>query len=52
MSQPVPPAADQESTDPREAGKFSLSEDWAATILGLALLARALTGIIPAGLIP
>ncbi|HHW83179.1 MAG TPA: hypothetical protein GX743_05095 [Actinomycetales bacterium] len=52
MSQPVPPAAEPEGADPRETGKFSITEDWAATILGLTLLALALTGIIPAGLIP
>ncbi|WP_103061475.1 hypothetical protein [Actinomyces qiguomingii] len=28
-------------------GKFSLSEDWLATITGLALLGLALLGIIP-----
>ncbi|WP_136313708.1 hypothetical protein [Actinomyces procaprae] len=28
-------------------GKFSLSEDWVATITGLALLGLALLGIIP-----
>lgn len=52
MSQPVQPVSEKESIDPRESGKFSISEDWAATILGLVLLALALTGIIPAGLIP
>ncbi|MDO4901782.1 hypothetical protein [Actinomyces sp.] len=28
-------------------GKFSLSEDWVATITGLAMLGLALLGIIP-----
>nr|NLD39851.1 hypothetical protein [Actinomycetales bacterium] len=52
MSEPVQPGAEREGVDPRESGKFSISEDWAATIIGLALLAVCLTGIIPAGLIP
>ncbi|GLU48587.1 hypothetical protein [Nocardiopsis ansamitocini] len=29
-----------------------ISEDWAATITGLVLLAAALVGLIPAGLVP
>ena len=29
-----------------------INEDWAATILGLVLLALALVGAIPAGLVP
>lgn len=37
---------------PTASGKFSISEDWLATAVGLALLALCLTGIIPAGLIP
>lgn len=46
------PGQASEATDPREAGKFSISEDWAATILGLTLLVLAFSGIIPEGLIP
>ncbi|MDN6797930.1 MAG: hypothetical protein L0L50_01280, partial [Propionibacterium sp.] len=38
--------------DPDGAGKFSVSEDWLAVVVGLVLLALALTGVIPAGLIP
>ncbi len=37
---------------PDLAGKFSISEDWLAVVVGLLLLALALTGLIPAGLIP
>ena len=53
MAQPAQQSgAERQSQDPREGGKFSINEDWAATILGLVLLTLALTGIIPAGLIP
>ena len=37
---------------PNADGKFSISEDWLAVVVGLLLLALALTGLIPAGLIP
>ena len=37
---------------PNADGKFSISEDWLAVIVGLVLLALALTGLIPQGLIP
>lgn len=37
---------------PTSSGKFSISEDWLATGVGLILLALALAGVIPAGLIP
>ncbi|MFB9619914.1 hypothetical protein [Brooklawnia cerclae] len=41
------------STDqPDAAGKFSINEDWLAVIVGLVLLALALTGVIPEGLVP
>ncbi|TDT33335.1 hypothetical protein ACF3NT_04635 [Naumannella halotolerans] len=49
-SNPQPSAAAE--PDPREHGKFSISEDWAAVVVGLALLAAALTGLIPDGVIP
>lgn len=45
---PEKPAPDA----PDGVGKFSLSEDWLAVIVGLALLALALTGVIPVGLVP
>lgn len=48
-SQPVAAASPDA---PDGAGKFSISEDWLAVVVGLALLALALTGIIPQGLIP
>lgn len=37
------PAEDQ----PDQHGKFSLSEDWLATIAGLAILTLALLGVVP-----
>lgn len=57
MSFSPTPAEQSESTrisgdDPDGAGKFSASEDWLAVIVGLVLLTLALTGVIPAGLIP
>lgn len=45
-----PPVLDQEDL-PTDHGKFSISEDWLATIVGL-LLALALIGAIPVGVIP
>ena len=38
--------------EPQSAGKFSITEDWLAVIVGLALLVLALTGVIPDGLVP
>lgn len=51
------PAPNSETTvaaaeSPDLAGKFSISEDWLAVVVGLLLLTLALTGLIPAGLIP
>ncbi len=37
---------------PDQAGKFSISEDWLAVVVGLVLLGLVLTGLIPQGLIP
>lgn len=45
---PFPQSSDQ----PDQAGKFSISEDWLAVVVGLALLALALGGLIPEGLVP
>ncbi|MFC4585170.1 hypothetical protein [Sphaerisporangium corydalis] len=43
MSEPEPPAS---------GGSRAFNEDWAATILGLVLLALVITGVIPTGLVP
>jgi hypothetical protein len=32
--------------------RFSINEDWAATILGLVLLGLVLVGAIPTGVVP
>lgn len=45
------PPSDSAST-PEEAGRAAVSEDWAAVIVGLALLALVLIGVIPEGVIP
>ena len=51
MSQPNP-------TDPRpdsavtSARRGALNEDWAATVVGLLLLALVLTGLLPGWLVP
>ncbi|GAB3472913.1 hypothetical protein [Nocardiopsis coralliicola] len=39
-------------TSPTPRRRPRLTEDWAATLTGLALLGLSLVGIIPAGLIP
>ncbi|MCX5116132.1 MULTISPECIES: hypothetical protein [Micromonospora] len=46
--------SDQPPPTPPTAGasRLAFNEDWAATILGLALLALVLLGAIPAGLVP
>ncbi|MEU7800028.1 hypothetical protein AB0B10_12210 [Micromonospora arborensis] len=45
---------DPAPSTPPTAGesRLAFSEDWAATVLGLALLALVLLGVIPAGLVP
>ncbi|MGC4851027.1 hypothetical protein ACLQ3F_27680 [Micromonospora sp. DT15] len=45
---------DPSPSSPETAGdsRLAFNEDWAATILGLALLALVLLGAIPAGLVP
>lgn len=42
----------EETEVPTTAGKFSISEDWLATVVGVGLLVLCVTGLIPAGLIP
>ncbi|MFC3502597.1 hypothetical protein ACFOOK_16690 [Micromonospora krabiensis] len=45
---------DEPSSTPPTApeSRFALNEDWAATVIGLALLGLVLLGAIPAGLVP
>ncbi|MFI7023849.1 hypothetical protein [Micromonospora sp. NPDC049900] len=47
MSAPEP-----QPTPTAPESRFAINEDWAATLLGLALLALVLIGVIPAGLVP
>lgn len=59
-SDPVPARPDATGDGPPDAApdapsatrRFTLNEDWFATILGLVLLVAALVGAIPAGLVP
>lgn len=37
---------------PDDHRRFSLSEDWAATVIGLVLFALCVSGLIAPGLIP
>ncbi|MFC4535250.1 hypothetical protein [Sphaerisporangium dianthi] len=44
MSQKEPPTSGE--------SRIAVNEDWAATIVGLALLVLILVGVIPVGLVP
>ncbi|MCD0449728.1 hypothetical protein LO762_11080 [Actinocorallia sp. API 0066] len=50
MSDPDKPAVAPPPTEGES--KTAFNEDWAATILGLLLLALVLTGVIPTGVVP
>ncbi|MER7134080.1 hypothetical protein [Streptosporangium saharense] len=64
MSETDPPAETRAETpartpvespraDPVETeGRVAVNEDWAATVVGLVLLALVLFGVIPVGLVP
>lgn len=43
----VPERTVQTDEQPDSHGKFSLSEDWIATIAGLTILTAALIGLVP-----
>lgn len=48
----IPPATpENDPAAPDAAGKFSINEDWLAVITGLVLLALALSGLIPPGVV-
>jgi hypothetical protein len=55
MSEPTPvsppPAGPPDSAD-TAARRLALNEDWAATVVGLLLLALVLTGLLPGWLVP
>ncbi|MEU1876328.1 hypothetical protein ABZ470_03385 [Streptosporangium sp. NPDC020072] len=48
MSETDPPV----ETAVESEGRTAVNEDWAATIVGLVLLALVLVGVIPVGLVP
>ncbi|MBX6749141.1 MAG: hypothetical protein IRY85_05620 [Micromonosporaceae bacterium] len=52
MSEPLSPASRPPVADEDEESRFSGLEDWIATIVGLALIAAAIAGLIPKGLVP
>ncbi|MBV1854678.1 hypothetical protein [Catellatospora tritici] len=49
---PEPSTPDSPPPAVAHVGRWSVNEDWAATIVGLALIALVLTGVIPVGLVP
>ena len=59
MSDPASPRPDSPRPHPSgpdpavgTARRLALNEDWAATIVGLVLLALVLTGLLPGWLVP
>lgn len=46
------PSQRSQAESPDDHQRFSLSEDWAATFVGLVLLALCLLGAITPGMIP
>lgn len=50
MKTTAPVAIEEEA--PNDHGKFSINEDWLATVVGLVLMTLILTGVIPTGIIP
>jgi hypothetical protein len=48
------PAPARPEPDPAVTGarRLALNEDWAATVVGLVLLALVLTGLLPGWLVP
>ena len=59
MSDPAPPRPDSPPPHPSgpdpavtTARRLALNEDWAATVVGLLLLALVLTGLLPGWLVP
>ncbi len=50
---PTPPGdPERSSADIDEARSFAVSEDWVATIVGLAIVALAAAGVVTADWIP
>lgn len=49
-AQPAAPTPPQPAPDDHR--KFSLGEDWTATIIGIVLFALCMGGVVTAGMIP
>ena len=52
MSDPAPSRPDSPDPAVTTARRLALNEDWAATVVGLLLLALVLTGLLPGWLVP
>ena len=52
MSDPLTRPAQPHPVEEDEQSRFAGIEDWIATIVGLALIAAAIAGLIPKGLVP
>jgi hypothetical protein len=52
MSEPLSPSSPPPVAEDDEESRFAGLEDWIATIVGLALIAIAVAGLIPKGLVP
>jgi hypothetical protein len=52
MSEPLSQTSRPAVADEAEESRFAGLEDWIATIVGLALIAVAVAGLIPKGLVP
>lgn len=52
MTEELPPRPSTSADPPPAVARFTVNEDWAATILGLVLLTLVLIGVIPTGLVP
>ena len=54
MSETTPAQPDPTVTGARHSADFfrAVNEDWAATVVGLVLLALVLTGLLPGWLVP
>ncbi len=52
MTEPREPATETGDSEVVASGRRLITEDWAATIIGLALVVLVLAGVIGKGLIP
>lgn len=49
---PQPPPTPESPESPEDHRRFSLGEDWCATIAGLAIVLLCLLGAVPEGMLP